>query len=57
MFDCDIKVENILTAPIPASQKYWIICALKKVAEENGLPTAVLYELMKCLYAAKEQEK
>lgn len=57
MINCEIKIENILTAPISATQKYWIISALKKTAEESGLPTLMLEKLMEYLYCAKEQEQ
>ena len=55
--DCNIKLENILTANISATQKYWILQGLNRMTNEDSHEEAVLTAIIRNLHYAIEAEK
>lgn len=54
--DCNIKLENILTANISTTQKYWIIQGLYKITELNSDAAVITDAIIRSLYNAMESE-
>ena len=54
--DCDIKLENILTANIPTTQKYWILQGIYRMVNEGSYEETILNTIIKKLYYAIESE-
>lgn len=54
--DCNIKLENILTANISTTQKYWIIQGLSKITQRNSDEEMITDAIIRSLYNAMESE-
>ena len=54
--DCNIKLENILTANISTTQKYWIIQGLYKITQRNSEEEMITDAITRSLYNAMESE-
>lgn len=55
--DCNIKLENILTANISAAQKYWILIGLNMRTTHDSAEEALLGALIDGLGNAVDSEK
>ena len=54
--DCNIKLENILTANISTTQKYWIIQGLNRMTNEDSYEETLLTAIIRSLHYAMESE-
>ena len=59
--DCTIKLENILTANISTTQKYWILIGLSMRtthdSAEESLLSALIDKLGNAVYSEKHNNK
>ena len=54
--DCTIKLENILIANIPITQKYAIIEGLYKITQRNSDEEMITGSIIRSLHTAIEYE-